>query len=193
MHNRSAWKYKYSEYLWLFIWMKNLKCLQQINTPLKWYYHSDGPYGFSVFTYIQQWAPSLEPFSGEPWQKRCIGLTRHVWWEVQLRAAHPTQASPLLYLRRCFLKKFPSFPAQDQNLSPKVCVAGNKLCKIPWENCQQEEQLLFSRSVFHLLKSHPPANSTELPQNFSCLMGKVRSAPQYPTSKQEISLNNTHH
>lgn len=92
--------------------------------------------------YMYTAVSSLEPFSGEPWQKRCIGLTRHVWWEVQLRAAHPTQASPLLYLRRCFLKKFPSFPAQDQNLSPKVCVAGNKLCKIPWETCQQEEQLL---------------------------------------------------
>lgn len=191
MHNRSAWKYKYSEYLWLFIWMKNLKCLQQINTS-----EVILPFWWTIWLqciYMYTAVSSLEPFSGEPWQKRCIGLTRHVWWEVQLRAAHPTQASPLLYLRRCFLKKFPSFPAQDQNLSPKVCVAGNKLCKIPWENCQQEEQLLFSRSVFHLLKSHPPANSTELPQNFSCLMGKVRSAPQYPTSKQEISLNNTHH
>lgn len=141
LHNRSAWKYKYSEYLWLFIWMKNLKCLQQINTPLKWYYHSDGPYGFSVFTCIQQWAPwSLFQVSRD--RRDALGSQGTFGWEVQLRAAHPTQASPLLYLRRCFLKKFPSFPAQDQNLSPKVCVAGNKLCKIPWETCQQEEQLL---------------------------------------------------
>lgn len=140
MHNRSAWKYKYSEYLWLFIWMKNLKCLQQINTS-----EVILPFWWTIWLqciYMYTAVSSLEPFSGEPWQKRCIGLTRHVWWEVQLRAAHPTQASPLLYLRRCFLKKFPSFPAQDQNLSPKVCVAGNKLCKIPWETCQQEEQLL---------------------------------------------------
>lgn len=64
-------------------------------------------------------------------RRDALGSQGTFGWEVQLRAAHPTQASPLLYLRRCFLKKFPSFPAQDQNLSPKVCVAGNKLCKIP--------------------------------------------------------------
>lgn len=89
---------------------------------------------------------SLEPFSGEPWQKICIGLIRHVWVGGATAScpSHPSFTTAIF--KEVFPQEFLySFPAQDQNLSPKVRVAGNKLCKIPWETVASKRSSCYSR------------------------------------------------